>query len=249
MSHSQKINKTRYSLKEILSSEWDVSTIQDYSDTDVEKLYSLNSGNLSYFPGVAGACNFILKHKKIPSHKLHIIYYNFPENGRPSSKVTRSACDKIEEYYSTDEIDNDDSMFIIIDDNVSESLTKSFDELNIKLQGPLIENGLSENIISEMSKNNISLEPKHFKNIHLFNINNLTNNILNHRLVPPHKAIRERKDIEEVLEKCNCQLNQLPIILKSDIISKILRLSNGDICEIIRKSDKCGIYPFYRICR
>ena len=140
-------------------------------------------------------------------------------------------------------------MFIIIDDNVSESLNKSFDELNIKLQGPLIENGLSENIISEMSENNISLEPKHFKNIHLFNINNLTNNILKHRLVPPHKAIRERKDIEEILEKCNCQLNQLPIILKSDIISKILRLSSGDICEITRKSDKCGVYPFYRICR
>ena len=47
-----------------------------------------------------------------------------------------------------------------------------------------------------MSENNISLEPKHFKNIHLFNINNLTNNILKHRLVPPHKAIRERKDID-----------------------------------------------------
>ena len=36
MSHSQKINKTRYSLKEILSSEWDVSTIHDYSDTEME---------------------------------------------------------------------------------------------------------------------------------------------------------------------------------------------------------------------
>ena len=46
MSHSQKINKSRYSLKQILSSEWDVSTIQDYSDTDVEKLYSLNMSSL-----------------------------------------------------------------------------------------------------------------------------------------------------------------------------------------------------------
>lgn len=249
MSHSQKINKSRYSLKQILSNEWDVSTIQDYSDQDIEKLYTINSGSLSYFPGIAGACNFSLSHKKIPSHKLHIIYYNFPENGKPSSKVTRSACGKIEEYYSTDEINNEDSMFIIIDDIVSESLNKSFDELNIKLQGSLTKTGLSENIISEMKENDISYESKYFKNIHLFNINNLTNNILNHRLVPPHKAIRERKDIEEVLEKCNCQINQLPIILKGDIISKILRLSSGDICEITRKSDKCGLFSFYRVCR
>lgn len=249
MNRSQKINKTRYSLKEILSSEWDISTIQDYSDQEIEKLYTLNSGSLSYFPGVAGACNFKLSHQKIPSHKLHIIYYNFPENGRPSSKVTRSACDKIEEYYSTDEIGNEDSIFIIIDDNISESLNKSFDELNIRLQSSLTQSGLSETILSEMLENNISLESKYFKNVHIFNINNLTNNILKHRLVPPHKAIREKKEIEEILEKCNCQMNQLPIILKSDIISKILRLSSGDICEITRKSDKCGLFPFYRICR
>lgn len=249
MSHSQKINKTRYSLKEILSDEWDVSSIQDYSDQDMEKIYNVNSSNLSYFPGFAGACNFQLSHKKIPSHKLHIIYYNFPENGRNSSKVTKSACDKIEEYYSDDSVNNEDSLFVIINDTISESLNKSFDELNIKLQVSLMETGLSEQIISEMKENNINLEPKHFKNVHLFNVDNLTNNILKHRLVPPQKPIRERKEIEKILEKCNCQLNQLPIILKSDIISKVLRLSSGDICEITRKSDKCGIFQFYRVCR
>ena len=37
MIHSQKINKTRYSLKEILSDEWDLSSIQDHSDQDLEK--------------------------------------------------------------------------------------------------------------------------------------------------------------------------------------------------------------------
>ena len=68
MSHSQKINKTRYSLKEILSDEWDVSSIQDYSDQDLEKIYNVNSGNLSYFPGVAGACNF-----QLSAERYHLI--------------------------------------------------------------------------------------------------------------------------------------------------------------------------------
>ena len=100
-----------------------------------------------------------------------------------------------------------------------------------------------------MEENNISYELKHFKNVYLFTVNNFTNNILKHRLVPEHKAIRQRKEIEEVLEKCNCHLNQLPIILKNDIMSKMLRLVSGDICEIKRKSDKCGEYSFYRVCR
>lgn len=246
---SQKVNKTRYTLKEILSNEWDTSIIQDYSDTEIDKIYSANSSNLSPFPGVAGACNFKLSHKNIPSHSLHIIYYNFPENGKQSTKVTKSSCEKLYEYYNDESVNFEDSMFIIIDDTISESLEKSFDELNIKLQGELQSRDLDEKIIDEMSKNDIQLEKKHFRNVHIFNVNNFTNNILKHRLVPPHKSIREKKYIEEILNKCNCKANQLPIILKNDIISKTLRLSNGDICEITRKSDKSGTYPFYRICR
>ena len=250
MSTSQKINKSRYSLKKILSDEWDTSMIHDYSGQELDKIYSIPSSNLSPFPGVAGACNFTLSHRKIPSHKLHVIYYNFPENGRKSSKVTKSACDKIEEFYNTDESMNaEDSMFIIINDVISESLEKSFNELNIKLQVLFASNDLSDIIKEEMNQNDISLEKRHFRNVYLFNIDNFTNNIQEHRLVPPHKPIRENKKIEEVLETCNCRAHQLPIILKSDIMSKMLRLTSGDLCEITRTSDKSGTYPFYRVCR
>jgi len=250
MSISQKINKSRSSLKHILSDEWDTSTVNDYSGQELDKIYSIPSANLSPFPGFAGACNFTLSHQKIPSHKLHVIYYNFPENGRKrSSKVTKSACDKIEEYYTDELINDEDSLFIIINDVISESLEKSFHELNIKLQVLFTSNDLSDTIKEEMNKNDISLEKRHFRNVYLFNIDNFTNNILEHRLVPPHKPIRENKKIEEVLEKCNCKAHQLPIILKSDIMSKMLRLTSGDLCEITRISDKSGTYPFYRVCR
>ena len=53
----------------------------------------------------------------------------------------------------------------------------------------------------------------------------------------------------QICKKCNCKENQLPIILKNDKISKYLRLSPGDVCEITRKSIKVGQYPFYRICK
>ena len=249
MSNSQKVNRSRYSLKEILSDEWDTSNIQDLSDQEIDKLYSLSSANLSSFPGVAGACNLSVKHQKIPSHTLHIIYYNFPENGRSSSKVTKSACDKIYEYYNNEEVNFEDSLFIIINDTISESLEKSFNELNIKFQSELELSGLSDNIQKEIEENNVDVEKKHFRNIHIFNIDNFTNNILKHRLVPQHRAIRGKEEIKKILEQCNCNANQLPIILKRDIISKMLRLASGDICEIIRSSDKCGPYPFYRVCK
>tara|TARA_B100000427_G_C15478690_1_gene581905 strand:+ start:208 stop:951 length:744 start_codon:yes stop_codon:yes gene_type:complete len=247
MSTSQKVNRSRYNLKDILSTEWNTETLPDLSNQEIDKLYSLPSANLSPFPGVAGACNFSLTHKFIPSYQLHVIYYNFPENGKTSSKVTKSSCDKLEEYYN--DINPEDSLFVIINDVISESLETSFEELNIKLQSYFENQELSKEIKEEMKKNNYHLDKKHFRNVHIFNIDNFTNNILRHRLVPPHKAIRKREDIETILETCNCKLNQLPIILKKDIMSKMLRLANGDICEITRNSDKCGDYPFYRVCK
>ena len=248
MSISQKVNRTRYSLKEVLSTEWETSELPDLSDKEIDKLYSLPSANLSSFPGVAGACNFTVSHKFIPSYKLHIIYYNFPENGTKSSKVTKSACDKLQDFYNNEDVNQEDSLFIIINDTVSESLEKSFDGLNIRLQNEF-ENGISDKILDEMKKNNFPLSKKHFRNVHLFGIDSFTNNLLKHRLVPVHTAIRSIEEIDKILKKCNCELSQLPIILKNDIISKLIRLAHGDICHIQRDSNKCGEYPFYRICK
>ena len=239
-----KINKTRYTLKEILENEWDISSISDFSDQEIEILYNQGKGSPL---GSASECNLSLKHKFIPSYKLHIIYYNFPEIGNKSSKITKSCFEKINNLYSTDQFSNEDSVFVIINDIISESLESNLKNLNITLQNDLIE--LSESIIHEMEENNYHLEKRHFRNVYLFNINSLTNNLLKHNLVPEHIPIRNRKEINEILNKCNCSLNQLPIILKKDAVAKLIRLTEGDICEIRRKSKKCGEYSFYRVCK
>ena len=244
----EKVNRSRYTLKEVLSTEWDTSVIPDLSNQEIEKFYSIQSSSISPFPGVAAGCNFTLQHKFIPSHTLHIIYYNFPEVGRVSSKVTKAACDKLEDYYNSETVQKEDSLFVIINDKVSQSLEKSFDALNIKLQNNFDED-ISKEIVDEMDTNDFPLEKKHFRNVHLFGIDSFTNNLLKHRLVPKHTAVRSKKDIQRILDKCNCNPLQLPIILKNDIISKLTRLANGDLCEIQRNSDKCGEYPFYRICK
>tara|TARA_B100000686_G_scaffold353748_1_gene460632 strand:- start:731 stop:1477 length:747 start_codon:yes stop_codon:yes gene_type:complete len=244
----EKVNKTRYTLKEILSTEWNTETITDYSNQEIEKMYSLPSSKDSVL-GIATGCNFSIPHKMIPSHKLHIIYYNFPEIGRLSSKINKSCCDKIYNLYKGDLFNKEDSVFIIINEKITESLEKSVDELNINLQNELKESELNKTIIDEMRKNNFPLEKKHFGNVHMFNINGLTNNLLIHRLVPLHIPIRKMTDIKEILNKTNCTISQLPIILKNDAIAKLIRLSPGDICEIKRNSIKCGEYSFYRVCK
>ena len=77
----------------------------------------------------------------------------------------------------------------------------------------------------------------------------LTNNLLKHRLVPEHIPIRKNNEIQDILKKCNCTLDQLPIILKKDPIAKFIQLVENDICEIKRKSIKTNNYSFYRVCK
>lgn len=250
MSILDKVNKTRYTLKSILNNEWDTSVMPELSNNEIEKLYTLPSSKnkqIAQF-GIASACNFSLNHKYIPSYRIHVIYYNFPEIGKTSSKITKSSCDKIQSLYSNEMISPFDSVIVIVNDMISESLESSFDTLNIKLQNDLESIEFTDKIIDEMKKNNYPLEKKHFRNITIFDVNNLTNNIMKHRLVPEHTVIRDRSQIKEILEETNCNTKQLPIILKSDIMSKYLRITSGDICKIKRKSIKTGEYYFYRLC-
>ena len=37
----QKVNRSRYTLKEILGEEWDVVSIPDFSDQEIEKRYTM----------------------------------------------------------------------------------------------------------------------------------------------------------------------------------------------------------------
>ena len=39
----QKVNRSRYTLKEILGEEWDVVSIPDFSDQEIEKIYNVSS--------------------------------------------------------------------------------------------------------------------------------------------------------------------------------------------------------------
>ena len=254
MKITEKINKSRYTLKNILSNEWDTVSIQDYSLKELDSIYSNNSGLEQY--GYGFICNLKLSHKIIENYSLHVVYYKFPDLSPDSttSKVSKkSLVDNIKKLYDEEYFSSNDSVMIVINESVSETIQKAIDNLNIELQNDLELSGLNSDILDEFKSKDIKLgneyNLKHFKNIQILDIDSLTNNLLEHDLVPKHEVIRNKTDINKILEDCNANISQLPIILKNDIVSKLIRLSPGDLCKITRNNNKCGVNYFYRVCR
>ncbi len=70
-------------------------------------------------------------------------------------------------------------------------------------------------------------------------------NISKHLLVPKHIKLSE-KDKDKLLEKYNISVTQLPKILQKDPAIKDLKLKQGDVVKIIRKSSTAGETEFYR---
>ena len=247
----QKINQSRYNLKKYLSDEWKTDIIKEYSDKEIENMYkSSQHVKEGIHFGAASGCNLTLYHKFVPSHRLHIIYYNFPEIGRPSVKINKQCADKLNKLYEDKIISPEDSLIIVLLNPVPENLEKSIEESYNIGQEELLQNNLGEVIHSENEKlNEDKYTNYHFKNIHIYHLDTLSIDILQHSKVPKHEIIRKQGDIQKICEKCNCRPDQLPVILRSDAIGKRLRIAPGDICKITRITATAGETDYYRICK
>ena len=246
-----KINRSRYNLKKYLDSEWNTDDIKDYSDIEIEKLYRTSKPTSSdiYF-GSASACNFTLYHKHIPSHRLHVIYYNFPELGSYAVKITKTCSEKLNSLYKEGDIQPEDSLIVILYNQIPENLQTSIEDLYMLGQEELNLNGLSEIIKTENdSLGDNKYNQAHFRNIHIYHLDSLSIDITKHTNVPEHIAIRDKQSIDEILEKCNCRIDQLPIILRTDAMAKRIRLAPGDICKITRVTLSAGDVIYYRVCK
>jgi len=248
----KKINQSRYNLNKYLSDEWNTEGIKEFSDKEMEIIYKSSQhikGGIHF--GAASACNITLYHKLIPSHRLHIIYYNFPDIGRPSVKINKQCADKISKLYEEEIISSEDSLIIILLNPVPENLEISIERLYNEGQEKLIkDNHLSEEIHSVNEKlNEDKYTNFHFRNIHIYHLDTLSIDILQHSRVPKHEIIRKQGDIQKICEKCNCRPDQLPVISRTDAIAKRLRIAPGDICKITRVTNTAGETDYYRICK
>ena len=242
-----KLNKGRKNVLEYVKNDYDISDVPVFTEKEIEKIYDNRDGDKDLFDilGSAYALTLNLKHNKIPSHMMRIIFLNFAPFGRDPTKVSsKTLKEKIIAIY--DNYFNDfDSLIIVIPESINEGLLKSINDINLHFQNDIKEKDLTDEIMSEMKKNNHILQKKHFQNVTLFSLAEVCVNLSKHRLVPEHIAVRDEREITEILTTLNSTRMQLPVILKTDIQSRIIRLSPGDICKIKRKDGSI----FYRICR
>ena len=103
----KKIAKSRKVLHELLSKEYDTSSLQLYSQNEINKIYSIPVERTDPFSALGNAvsCNFSVNHKLLDSVKLHVFYYNFPEyNSTKSTKFNKSVIQRIIDLYDSDTI-------------------------------------------------------------------------------------------------------------------------------------------------
>ena len=84
--------------------------------------------------------------------------------------------------------------------------------------------------------------------IHIFLTRELMYNPMKHFLVPKHEKMTDeegKKLMEDLQIKTK---SQLPLIQKTDIISRWLGLKHGDMVKITRYSETSGEYFYYRCC-
>ena len=70
--------------------------------------------------------------------------------------------------------------------------------------------------------------------------------IRKHMLVPEHSKLT-KKEIQELLEKYNLSLNELPKIVLTDPAITNLNAKSGDVIRITRDSPTAGISIYYRV--
>ena len=245
MSDIKKIAKSREILKELLEEEWETDDLPILTEEEIRHLYNTSEVKNTIYNnfGKGTVCNFTLDHK-ILDIKLHVIYYNFPDFNKKKIKITKSIETKITNLYDNDLIGKLDNLFIIINENITESIIQIKTKLNNKLQTDIDITPVK----GDIEKNNLNLTNKHFKYLDIYSLNSLQFNINKHELVPKHRVVRNIDEINKILEKSNATKNQLPIINREDPIAKINRMVPGDICEITRLNRK-GENLYYRICK
>lgn len=69
---------------------------------------------------------------------------------------------------------------------------------------------------------------------------------MKHELVPEHEII-SKKEIDAVLKNYNVTKGQLPKILSTDPVVKMIKAETGDVLKITRNSKTAGKSVFYRV--
>jgi DNA-directed RNA polymerase subunit H (RpoH/RPB5) len=83
--------------------------------------------------------------------------------------------------------------------------------------------------------------------IQLFGLENFLINVNKHHFIPKHRILSSQ-EVQDLLNKYNCTVKNLPTIKRDDPQAKYIGLRLKQICEIIRENITSGITVHYRVC-
>ena len=148
-------------------------------------------------------------------NKIYIRYYL----GKQIKAVNIQ--EMIEDLFNLEEtLTKDDTLFIIIKDDVNETITSELKHI--------------------WEKDGIFIV--------IENIKRLQFNILKHSLVPEHRVMNDF-EVKEVMKKYNItEFVQFPDISRFDPVARVIGLRPGKVCHIIRPSKTSITADYYRIC-
>jgi DNA-directed RNA polymerase subunit H (RpoH/RPB5) len=148
-------------------------------------------------------------------NKIYIRYYL----GKKISPANVN--EMIEDLFVADEtLTKDDTLFIIIKDEINETMTNELKH------------------IWEKDQTFIVIE----------SIKRLQFNILNHSLVPEHRVIHD-SEVKSIMQKYNISdITQFPDISRFDPVARVIGLRPGQVCHITRPSKTAVTSDYYRVC-
>lgn len=89
---------------------------------------------------------------------------------------------------------------------------------------------------------------KKYQNVVIFHYKNLSFDITNHKLVPPHIKITNQSEINQIKKNLKIDsLTKLPVLPKTDAVAKFYHFRKGDLIKIIRPSIGNFKHEVYRI--
>ena len=185
--------------------------VDDYTNFSINEVNSMRQNN---------QLDMLLEKKEEDlatkrKNKMYIHYY--------LGKQIKSANiqEMIDDLYNLEEtLTKDDTLFIIIKDEVNETTTNELKHI--------------------WEKDGIFIVVESIKRLQF--------NILKHSLVPEHRVMND-VEVVEVMKKYNISsLAEFPDISRFDPVARVIGLRPGKVCHIIRSSKTSVTANYYRVC-
>ena len=148
-------------------------------------------------------------------NKMYIHYY------LGKQIKTTNIQEMIDDLYNLEEtLTKDDTLFIIIKDDVNETTTNELKHI--------------------WEKDGIFIVVESIKRLQF--------NILNHSLVPEHRVMNDVEVVEGMKKYNISSLAEFPDISRFDPVARVIGLRPGKVCHIVRSSKTSVTADYYRVC-